>query len=73
MTTIKKKSKKLGRPRVYSDGGTMIYFRLRTKGMGRALRKIAKSKDMTVSAYVRALVEDEMSQLSGRHPAKISG
>lgn len=66
MTTIKKKSKKLGRPRVYADGGTMVYFRLPTKRMGKVLRKMAKLKDMTVSAYVRSIVEGKMLQLWDR-------
>jgi len=66
MTTIKNKSKKLGRPRVYADGGTMVYFRLPTKRMGKVLRKMAKLKDMTVSAYVRSIVEGKMLQLWDR-------
>jgi len=69
MTNTKKqakKSRKPGRPRTYADGGAMIYFRMPTKRSAAQLRKLAKLKDMTVSAYVRLLVEDKLMALWNR-------
>jgi hypothetical protein len=63
MTTINKKSRKPGRPRTYLDGGCMIYFRMNKRRDGARVQKAAWDSGLTVSAFVRQLVEAKLAKI----------